>query len=90
MGTRDAGDRAVRALRRRPERVALALDDEGGDADGVEFVEAALFRAARRVEREREAQDGDRVGLGCGSACDAGAQRSAAAHDGKAAQGTVA
>jgi hypothetical protein len=70
---RDGDDNAIRALGRHPERVALALDDEGRDFDGVELREAALLGASGRVEREREAEDGDGVGRSCGAACDPGA-----------------
>src|ERR687887_2232444 len=59
----DANDGAAWALRWHPERVALPLDDEGRDADGVELSEAALLRAAGRMEWEREAQDGVRIDL---------------------------
>jgi hypothetical protein len=73
VGAGDAGDGAVRAIGWRPERVALALDDEGRDFDGVELREAALLGTSGRVEREREAEDGDGVGRDCGAACDPGA-----------------
>jgi hypothetical protein len=70
VGSRDAGDSAVRACRRCSERVAFALDDEGRDSKGIELGEAALLGTTGWVEREREAEDGDRVGLGCGPARD--------------------
>lgn len=81
MGARDAGDLAVRTLGRCPERVVRALDHEGRDVHGVELGEAALFGAARRMEGKREAQDGDRPGLGCGPTRDPRAQRSTAGHE---------
>jgi hypothetical protein len=70
VGSGDASDDAVRAARRCSERVALALDDEGRDSDCIQLGEAALLWTTGWVEREREAQDGDRVGLGCGAARD--------------------
>jgi hypothetical protein len=73
VGAGDAGEGAVRAFGRHPERVALALDNEGRDFDGVELGEAALLGATGRVDWEREAEDGDRLGRGCGAACDPGA-----------------
>ena len=90
VGARDADNGAVRARRRRPERVVLALDDQRRDVDGVELREAALLGVARWVEWEREADDGDRVGLGCRAARDAGARRAAASQDREAAERTLA
>jgi hypothetical protein len=72
---RDAHDRAIRALRRHTERVALALDDERRHLDRIELREATLLWAARRVERKGEAQDGDRIGLSGGATRDPRAQR---------------
>jgi len=46
---------ASRALRRCSERVALALDDESRDVDGIELGESALLGATGWMEREREA-----------------------------------
>ena len=43
-------------LPRAAERVVLALDNERGDADGVELREAALLGVAGRVERKRECE----------------------------------
>jgi hypothetical protein len=79
----DAGDRAVRTLGRCPERVVLALDHEGRDVHSVQLGEAALFGAARRMEGKREAQDGDRPGLGSGPTRDPRAQRSTAGREGE-------
>jgi hypothetical protein len=53
--------------------VAVALDDEDRGCDGVELGKAALLGAAGWVEREREAEHGERVGFRCGPACDLGA-----------------
>jgi hypothetical protein len=89
MGARDADDRAIRTLRRSPERVILALDDEGRDFDRLELGEAAFFRPAGGVERKGEAQDGDRVSLRSGSTRDPRAQRSTASQDGESAERAV-
>src|SRR5206468_10252935 len=40
------------------ERITLALDDQRRDGDGVELLEPALLRAARRVDGKREAEHG--------------------------------
>jgi hypothetical protein len=90
MGSRYAGNLAARAFGRHPEGVALPLYDEGRDFDLIELAEAALLGAARRVEWEGEAHDGDRVRLGCGAARDPRAQRSTTGQDREAAEGTVA
>ena len=82
----DAGDLAVRTLGRCPERVVLALDHEGRDVHGVQLGEAALLGAARRMEGKREAQDGDRPGLGSGPTRDPRAQRSTADREGEPAE----
>jgi len=58
---------------RDPERVALALDDEGGHLDGLELGQASLLRLPRRVKREREAEHGRSACLARGAAGDAGA-----------------
>src|SRR5215218_1028492 len=50
-------------VRRHPERVALALDDEHGDRDGVQLGEPRPLRPPRRVDGEREAQHAGRAGL---------------------------
>jgi Family of unknown function (DUF6308) len=71
----DANDGAVRAVRRHPERIALALDDQGRNVDRIELREPALLRAAGRVEREGKTQDPARIGGGGGAARDAGAGR---------------
>jgi hypothetical protein len=86
MRARDRDDCAVRTLRRSPKWVTLALDDEGRDFDRIELGEAAFFRPARRVERKREAQDGDRASLGGRSTRDPRAQRSTASQHGEAAE----
>jgi hypothetical protein len=90
VGSRDAHDGAIRARRRRPERVALTLDDQRRDRHGVELREAALVGLTGWVEWEGEADDGDRVGLGCCPARDAGARRAAAGQDREAAKRTLA
>ena len=64
----------------------LALDHKRRDVHGVELGEAALFGAARRMEGKREAQDGDRPGLGCGPTRDPRPQRSTAGHEGEPAE----
>src|SRR5689334_23178406 len=54
MRAGDENDLTVRRLGRGPERVALALDHQRRDRDGVELLEAALLRLARWMDRERE------------------------------------
>src|SRR5436190_22849842 len=49
---RDTSDDTVWTVRRCPERVVLALHDEGRDVDGIELVEAALLGPTARGERE--------------------------------------
>jgi hypothetical protein len=89
MGSRDAGNFAVRAGGRHSEWVAFALHDEGRDFDIVELGEAALFGPARRVERECKAEDADRFGLGRGAARNPRPQRSTAGQNREAAEGAV-
>ena len=69
-----------------PNGSLLALHDEGRDIDGVELREAALLGAAGRVEGEREADEGDRLGVGGRAARDAGAGGAAAGQDREAAE----
>jgi len=76
-------------MRRHPEWIALALDDERRDLDVIQFREAALFGSARGVKRERETHDGDRVGLGGRAARDPRAQRSTAGQEREAVKGAV-
>lgn len=72
----DAHHGAARRVRRHPERVALALDDEDRHPDRVELVEPALVGPARRMNGEGEADHTDRTrGRSC-SASDARARRS--------------
>jgi len=78
MRTGDENDPTARRLGRGPERVALALDDQRRDRDGVELLEAALLRLARWMDREREAENGHGLGLRGGTASDARACRAAA------------
>ena len=85
-----AGDRAQRAFGRHAEGVALALDDERRDLDGVQLRESA-FRglarlASRRLEREGEAENGDRPELGRGATGDARAEGAAADDEREACQ----
>jgi len=71
-------DRPAVRVRRHPERVALALDDEDRDRHRVQLREPALLGPARRMDREGEAEDGDRARLAGRPARDAGAERAAA------------
>ena len=74
-------------LLRRPERVALALDDQRRQPGGLELLEPGALRPAGRVQRERERQEaagaegagapGGRTGAG---AAPAEHQRGADAH----------
>jgi hypothetical protein len=62
------------------EPVALALDDENGNLDCFELLQAALgrlARPARRLERKSEAEDGPGSGRLDGPAGDARAERAA-------------
>jgi hypothetical protein len=86
VGPWDADDRAIPPIGRRPEGIALALDDERRDVKVIELREAASVGAARRVEWEREADDGDRVGLSRGAARNPSAQRSTAGQDRQVAE----
>ena len=90
MISRNAGNYPVWPRGRHPERVALALDDEGRDFDLIELGEAALLGAARRVEWKCQTQEGDGVGLSRGAARDSRAQRSTAGQDREAAKWTLA
>jgi hypothetical protein len=59
------------------EPVALALDDENGNLDRIELLQAALGRlpgSARRLERKSEAEDGPGSGRLDGPAGDARAE----------------
>jgi DNA-binding transcriptional MerR regulator len=62
---RDPDDGAARPRWRHPEAVALALDDEHRDLDRVQLVDPArpwlLALAGRRLERERQTEDGDGI-----------------------------
>lgn len=93
MVARDGDHRPVGRGRRHAERVALALDDERGDGDGVELGQPGLQRrvrpAARRVQREGQAENrggARRRGGPAGHPCP---RRPAAADVRQAAQGTV-
>jgi hypothetical protein len=90
VGPSDADNGAVRPIGRRPEGIALALDDEGRDIDVIELSEAAPVGAARRVEWKCEAYDGDRVGLSRGATRNPRAQRSTAGQDREAAERSFA
>jgi dihydrofolate reductase len=90
VGAPNEDNSSVRARRGCPKRVAVALDDQHGNLDGVELREAALLGMAGRVEWEREADDGERVGLCCRAACDAGARRAPAGQDREPTERTVA
>jgi hypothetical protein len=68
MGAGDSDDGPVCPVGRHPERVVFALDHEHRHINGVEFVEARLLRATRWVNRERETENGGRIGLGSRSA----------------------
>jgi hypothetical protein len=74
-------DVAALARRRDAERIALPLDDEHRNGDGVELVEAALLGPARRVQREREAADRHGACLGRRATGHARAGRAAADHE---------
>jgi hypothetical protein len=89
MGSGNAGNCAVRALRWHPEWITVALDNERRNLDVIELGKAALLGAARRVERERETQDGDRVGLVGGATRYPRAQRSTASQDWEATERAV-
>ena len=78
------------AGRRDAERVAGALDDEDRDLHGLELLEPArplrARAAARRPEREREAENADGIRLGRRSAGDAGTRRAATAEQRQAGE----
>jgi hypothetical protein len=63
---------------RHPERVALALHDEDGHLDGVEFRQARLLRPPGGMDGKRETENGDSSSLGGGTAGDTRAERAAA------------
>jgi hypothetical protein len=79
-----AGDRhdlALRTCGRQTEPVARALDDQHRNLNCVELVQPAgrrLVAAPRRLQRERETQDGNGAGLRSGAAGDARAERATA------------
>jgi hypothetical protein len=80
---------AQRSGRRDSEAIALALDDECRHGHRVQLGEAALrrlARAARRLEREREAKDCDCAGRLDRPAGDPGAERATADYQGQAGQ----
>src|SRR3954470_8013272 len=66
--SRDPLDHAVWARRRDPESVAFALDYQRRDPHRVELRQADILGLARRMEREREAEDGRRARLARGPA----------------------
>ena len=87
MIARHDDDLAPRARLRDSERVALSLHDERRHRDRVELRQPARrVGAARRVQREREAQHGARAGRAGGPACDAGPRRSPADDERQPAQ----
>ena len=80
---RHLDDGPVGTVRWHPERVALALDHQHRDIQGVELAEAALCRVVpltRWMNREGQAQYGNRTQVRCRPAGNAGTGR-ASAHD---------
>ena len=85
--TRHLDNRTQPRARWHAERVTLTLHDEGRHLHRVELGEPADRRlsgsAARRHEREGEAENARGTGCFCGPARDAGAGRAAAGHERK-------
>lgn len=79
----DLYDRPVGARRRHPERVVLTLNDQHGHPDRLELGQPALgwiVSAARRMKRERQAQDSRHTCLAGGAAGHACPRRTAPSH----------
>ena len=74
-------DLARRAGGRHPERIARPLDHERRDGDRVELGQSRLLRAARRMDREGEAEHAGGAGLRRGAAGHARARRAPAGHE---------
>ena len=68
------------AAARHPERVAAPCTTSVGTSTASSSAWRLFSGTTRRVERKRQAQDGDRAGLGSGPAGDTRAQRPAAGH----------
>ena len=89
MVPRNADDRSARAVRRHPERVALALHDERRDLNRVQLGQPALggiVALAGRMQWEGEAQDGDCADVRGRATGNPGAGGAAAGDDRKPAQ----